>query len=363
MKLINTYCCMLLFSFITTCFLSSCNSSPTTSKVITQTPEDTLVQIPDYWIKKLRTIKDFSKSRAAMVDSFYIFLYPEKKDTLLKKPSQTSSVVLNPLFVNLDESPTDELLMLIGDSFSPLFVIVKQINHKWYLLYATFAIVTRSFNDIVVHNTSPRKKVFYVNLTCGWGSGYGCNKRHFFRIENNRAKRVLSVANHTGYSTMGRIFGKSVQTTTDMITLNMIGIQYHYTFTPGTMLMGSVTETPSLYTLEALKRPFLKGEKYIYYKWNEKTGQYKLKDQQLKNLEYTLNNAGTNQEFYKAFRPTLDSLKTKGNGYLYSRQITGKIVSLILKYPKDYAGFPMDNDPPVDYYQIRVLRTKQKNKH
>lgn len=341
--MIKTYLFLLFSCLITTCLLSNCSSSQT-SKVNTNSPEDTLVQIPTEWVKKLSTLKNVDNPPKTLVSEFYDFLYPNKQDSI-SKIQHNFKPYINPLFVNLDETPEHELLLWIGSEIAPLFAVLKQFRNRWYLVYGIQTNGMRTPNHLFVYNLNPGKKLFYIETTCGWGSGFSCNRRLFYRIEQNQVRLVLSTINFAHYHSMGNVVNKQVKSHISISsTSGIIFNHYYYKYLPGSLLYSN----PQMCPLDKVEQPVLDGEVVVGYKWNAVKKCYELTEPHQQQLVNTLDNFVTNQEFYATFQNTLDSLVTNQ----LKKPYTKKVIELLKEFPNQGINDTIYNHLPIDYYQI-----------
>ena len=303
--MIKTHLLLLFSCLITSCLLSNCSSS-TTSKTNTNSPKDTLIQIPTEWIKKLRAMKTFENPPGEMVQEFRGFLYPN--DSIFND-FKYSKPYINPLFVNLDESPEDELLLLIGSELTRFFNVIKKIDDRWYLLCESFAGGWHSSPNLKIENASPDKKVFYLNYLQGHGSAFHRESLNIFRIENNQAW-VNDQFVSTSWNSMGYLLSHYV-VASDIFFTNLTGlsITYKYGFTLGRGCNKYLKDTTRLWKDTLLfDQPFLEGEESFYFKWDTIKKQYALKNTQQQKKFDVLTKPITIAKFCKVFKSELDTL-------------------------------------------------------
>ncbi|HAS41749.1 MAG TPA: hypothetical protein DCS93_14820 [Microscillaceae bacterium] len=363
--MIKTYPLLLFICTVSTCLLSNCDYRKSTQTQVS-TPEDTLVQIPNEWIEKLRTTKDFEKESPHLINEFYLFLYEENPwdSTTIQNWSS-----VNPTFVNLDTSPENELLLNIKINRWELFSVIKKINQQWYLLYSNAFGGPIANNKITIHANDPAKKIIELETihsqTPGlYGTGIkGCFKKVFFRIENNRLKVALSVVSNHRTFDFAELHIVNAFVKADVYEVNQknIGVHYMYTFSPGSRLQGFATYPNASFTFESLENDLFKGDFSVEYQWNNTDQAYELQDStEQQKLAVFHSGSFLGHDFYQAFRPTLDSLSTKGDGRPYTKPIVQQILKEIAQLPKDTTCIPCGKTPP-DYYQWRKKQQDEKN--
>ncbi|OJJ14983.1 hypothetical protein BKI52_41250 [marine bacterium AO1-C] len=298
--MIKTYLWVLYTSIITTCLLSSCNQQKSTSTGIAS-PEDTLVQIPNEWIEKL---KNPQSPAHELINEFEALLYPEQKDNLVKKRS-TDDLLLKPTFINVDESPEKELLLWIGHAQISEFAIIKKIKDKWRLLYSKehhtlWVAPTLRIGDSLSTSTP---KVFYVAHLYGRGSGFGWGKWHFYRVENNQVINGLKAISGA-VDAFGHYVSTDVHTKVQIKDANHLNILYDYKFT---FRAHNDLEEDYLCKNDSTLMwvPFIQGTINLHYVWNSSTKKYQVADKALQTKEKFMNESGSLSEFYEAFRPEI----------------------------------------------------------
>lgn len=306
MKMIKTYLSLFFIIITTTCLLSNCNNSQT-SRANTPSPEDTLVQIPNEWINKLKNPKSPTHE---LVNEFQALLYPERKDSLVKKKI-TDELMLKPTFINIDQSPEEELLLWIGHVQICEFAIIKQIKGKWYLLYNKDHFTLWNYPKLRIGDSLSKQnpKVLYTSNLYGRGSGFGWGKWHFFRIENNRVITGLKVIDGAVLSTVEGSIGHDVHTIVQIKSIDSINIIYDYAFTLGraSLYLNSTYFQQNDSTLMSV--PFIKGEINMTYTWNQTTQKYQLEDKALQAKEKFMNDYGQVIDFYNAFESEIKQSK------------------------------------------------------
>ncbi|OJJ14984.1 hypothetical protein BKI52_41255 [marine bacterium AO1-C] len=353
MKTPNTSLILFYTGILITCLLSSCNQQKSTSTGIAS-PEDTLAQIPDEWIEKLKAVKNYQKESSQLVNEFYFLLYK-------KKPWTNTLLSINPTFVNLDQSPENELLINLRIDRWESFSIIKKIRQKWCLLYENAFGGPIPNNQVIIHANNPGKKIVelttYHSQTPGtYGTGIqGCMKKVFFRIENNRVKTVLStVSDYNSTPTVAdlSILNQKVQARVLYVNQQNITLGYTYAFYPGIRIQGPATLSNPPYTFESLDQPIFRGVETVKYQWNQANQRYELKDQNQQKKLTIFNSAWLGKQFHKVFRPTLDSLSTQGDGRPHTKAIVQQVIKKISELPDD-GICPPCGKAPLDYYQSR----------
>ena len=358
--MIKTYPTILFFSIVTFCFLSNCrNTQPSQTKIAS--PEDTLVQIPTEWMEKLKAMKTFENPPEEMIREFRSFLYPDTKpqpNDSTQKDDISSDLYINPLFVNLDESPEPELLMWIGYRLASSFVVIKKINSKWYLLHEEFAAGIGSTPDLKIDNTTPDKKIFYTNKYNSHGSGFGREFLNIFRIEDNRVlvdhKFILGSINAMGYFLSHQVNNTRIE----FQGLEHILITYQYTFSFAGGSYKYLTDTTrKRYKPTLFYKPFLEGEESFYLKWDTLKKQYFLTDiTKQKRLDIINQKITTVQEFCNAFKPALDSIRKKEGTHRYTKEILEALDKMNKEIPDEVITPSLVMPLPQHYYESRTRK-------
>ena len=266
-----------------------------------------MVQIPDEWINKL---KNPQSPVHELVNEFEALLYPERKDSLVKKKI-TDKLILKPTFINIDKSPEEELLLWIGHIEVCEFAIIKQIKGKWYLLDSNIHFTSLHFPKLRIGDSLSKQnpKVLYTSHLYGRGSGFGWGKWHFFRIENHRVITGLKVIDGAVLSTVEGSIGHDVHTKVQIKSIDSINIIYDYAFTLGraSLYLNSTYFQQNDSTLMSV--PFIKGEIKMTYTWNQATQKYQLEDEVLQAKEKFMNDYGRVSDFYNAFESEIKQSK------------------------------------------------------
>jgi len=354
--MIKTYSFLLLICIVIACLLSNCDYNKST-QTKTNSPEDTLVQIPNEWIEKLKALKDYKNPPKALVTTFDSYLYSSK--TLIDDDSTQSidlfkKPYLNPLFVNLDESPENELLLWIGSKAAISFAIIKKINSQWYLLYETFAGGLSITPNLRIDNTSPNRKIFYTNSFRGHGAGFHREFLNIFRIENNRVlvdqKFLLGSVN-----TMGNLLSHQINNIyLAFHELESLSITYRFNFSFGIDSYQYLKDTTQKIDHNTLfGKPFLRGEESFYFKWDTLAKQYLLADTTQQKKFEVLTQPNSAAQFCEAFKPALDTLKRKGGTNPYTKEIVEALYIMARKEVHHPDTLLIWTSPSPSYYETR----------
>ena len=93
------------------------------------------IKIPNEWINKLMNY-NFSTINTSLIKEFKSFIEPSLINSNNSDWNEEYGGVLNPMFVNLCNDTTTELICLIGwNERKPILTVFKKINNNWYLLY------------------------------------------------------------------------------------------------------------------------------------------------------------------------------------------------------------------------------------
>lgn len=271
------------------------------------------IKIPDAWIEKVRRF-NYSRNTQPIIREFESFIKP---DTIHNPHSQHIDEgygrVLNPMFIDLDGIPGEEMICLIGwDVSSPYLGVFKQINSQWYLLYLENIWVFNAGTELSVANNFAANKVFYCRHlyatgTCIYNDGYT-----FYKLINNRVYPCLKLANKINSCGWSSYPNQDVQTTFYFRgdDADEIGVDYVYNFsyTPKLRREAPENEDDSI----------IKGEDYVTYIWDAKSLSYKLNIPHFKKGPEDLTaekiacfGIFNNTLFVKAFRSEInDILKT-----------------------------------------------------
>jgi len=154
------------------------------------------IKVSNDWIEKVRQF-DYSRNTKGLLHEFESFIKP---DTLIKPEGyhvdRDYGRVLNPMFVNLDGEPGEELICLLAwDVGSPYLGLFKQINGQWYLLYLEDVWMFNTGTELSVANNFSKNKVFfcrhlYGTGTCTYADGYS-----FYKLINKKVYRCLELVN------------------------------------------------------------------------------------------------------------------------------------------------------------------------
>ncbi|MFC0519001.1 hypothetical protein ACFFGT_32605 [Mucilaginibacter angelicae] len=229
------------------------------------------IKVPSYWIEKIRRF-DYSRNTKGLLHEFESFIKP---DTLINQGGHHIDPdygrVLNPLFVNLDGEPGEELICLLAwDIGSPYLGVFKQIEGQWYLLYFEDIWMFNEGTELSVANNFSKNKVFYCRHlygrgTCTYADGY-C----FYKLIHNKVYRCLELVNEANTCGWSPFLNQNVKMNFKFSADNSDGLLVNYVYdffyTPNYQ---SAVPEPSDISL-------IKGDASAWYSWDAKTLTYKL---------------------------------------------------------------------------------------
>ena len=230
--------------------------------------EDIGIKVPTEWIEKLRTL-DYTKNNRSLLIEFEKFI---GSDTLSDSKAYYKNLgMLNPLFVNLDDDPLDELIGLFGWSDSDMTLAVfKNVNDSWFLIYFEPIYMFYVAPELIVANNFSANKTFYIRQLYHRGSGVYCDAYHFYKIINNKVYPCLSLINKAQIFGWGVFLNQKVEMEFSFNCANAdeLWVMYDYNFFPGAVYENDVPWEGH----EDI--PFVKGSNGINYSWDSTTFSY-----------------------------------------------------------------------------------------
>ena len=256
---------------------TSHNQNVVSEKNIYRDPSDhdnynVRIKVPNEWIEKIRRF-DYSRNTKGLLHEFENFIKP---DTLINQGGHHVDPdygrVIDPIFVNLDGEPGEELICLLAwDIGSPYLGVFKQIKGQWYLLYLEDISMFNEGTELSVANNFSKNKVFYCRHlygrgTCTYSDGY-----NFYKLINNKVYRCLTLVNEASTCGWSPYLNQDIKLNfkfsgddSDGLSVNYV---YNFFYTPKDQ---SIASEPSDDV------SLIKGGGNVWYAWDAKTLTYKL---------------------------------------------------------------------------------------
>lgn len=296
------------------------------------------IKIPTEWIEKLFKY-DYKNNKKEFLEQFEGYIKPYSLDgsAYLNHPNDW---VLNPMFVNLDNDPENEIIGLFGWSQEhPVLAVFKKIDKSWFLLYLEPFFMKYQPPELQVANDFSANKTFYIRRVYDGGSGIYRDAYDFYKIINNRVYPCLELINEARIYGWGLYLNQKVNMKFKFNSANAdnLWVTYDYSFFPGAIydndvLWGAHEEIS-----------FVKGEnKGVSYSWDTISNTYQpfiyfdtLKEGLTKDKIACLGAFGNDTLFVKAFKYEIDQTlerggdeqKTQLQKYLDIVRAKGKAVS------------------------------------
>ncbi|QEC79270.1 hypothetical protein [Mucilaginibacter ginsenosidivorax] len=239
------------------------------------------IAIPTAWIEKVRHFDYKHRHANLLLREFEKYTKP---DSLLKIKDEgdvdsvrRGMALLNPLFINLDQEPGEELVCLMGwDASYPSMAVFKNIAGNWYLVYLEEFYMFYSGPELYVSNSFSPNKTFYFRRVYERGSGVYSDGYSFYKLINNRVYHCLELANEARIEGWGLYINQDVSTSfkfnsSDLNTedADEIWVNYKYKFFPGAVNEG---DCPWCANSDI---SLIEGEGGVNYIWDNKRRLYK----------------------------------------------------------------------------------------
>ena len=283
---------------------------------------DSLVKIPAPLIAELRLLKHPQKKQSQakvnkLVAQIEQLLASDSDKGEFTASSETSDAHLKPLFVNLDESKEEELVLHFGSNWDR-FCLIKKIKKHWYVL---FDMLVPRFYEFKLYDTSPQTKIFSVTSTRGWGSGYHYRARVFFRIIDEQLVYYVTLGS-LGYAQSSG-FIPDVEAEVAQVTSESIAIKYNYRYYPDALFAARINgriplEDTITKPIGSYDHPFLAGSVVIKHHWNDQKKQYEIKNPTDRKLAEVLSGCGDQKTFYEVFKPQITRFMTHPQPYPFN---------------------------------------------
>ncbi len=225
------------------------------------------IEIPSDWIDKLRAFK-YDRNTKDLIGEFEGFLKP---DSLINPHAEHIAEgygrVLDPLFVDLDGEPGEEMICLLAwDVSSPYLCVFKQYDGNWHLIYLEAIDTLRGTSSLNVANCFSKNKVFYCRYVTNYGSGVYQDNYCFYKLINNKVYKCLDLINESNYVGYKTIMNQDVKLSFEFNGDDSDGIWVGYTYNFSSALSDYNDEDISL----------IKGSSFGGYKWNDNGKIYEL---------------------------------------------------------------------------------------
>jgi hypothetical protein len=164
-------------------------------------PYDVDIKIPDEWIARVRNFSYKATDTTLLMDFERII----KPDTIRQAHWQHIAKgygkVFNPVFVDLDGEPGEELICLLGwDVVLPYLAVFKQIDNTWHLLYLESIYTFYGAPSLSVANNYSKNKTFFVSHVDTHGTGVYEDSYSFYKLINNKVYHCFDLINESfGY--------------------------------------------------------------------------------------------------------------------------------------------------------------------
>jgi hypothetical protein len=193
----------LLYLLLTfTLAVSACKHADKNIHLNKRKPDDyqVKIKIPAEWIEKVRGF-DYSRNTKPLLREFENFIKP---DTLINENADHVDSdygrMFDPLFVDLDSEPGDELICLLGwDISCPSLVVFKKQLGDWYLIYLEQVNTFYSAPVLSVANNFSPNKTFYYRQVDGHGSDVYFDSYNFYKLIDGKVYKCLNLTgeNHS----------------------------------------------------------------------------------------------------------------------------------------------------------------------
>ncbi len=228
------------------------------------------VRIPTQWIENLQGYRYTQDNESILLD-FEKLIEP---DTLVgsKTRNQYEKGIVNPMFINLDNDLTDELICLVGWSENdPMLCVFKKFSNDWYLIFTEPFYIYYSAPELQVANNYSQNKTFYIRWLYERGSGVYRDSYHFYKLIDGKVYHCLELVNEARIYGWGMYLNQDISMTFKFnnASVDAIWVVYNYNFFPG-----SVYEKDAPWDAHP-DLSFVKGKEGIEYIWNAPTNEYK----------------------------------------------------------------------------------------
>ncbi len=266
-------CCLLA--------LSSCRNKEK-HPAITGAPAtgNVKIKIPNDWIDRIYKYNNSDDNNDAgdkILADFAHFIAP---DTLTGSSGNNIHGTFNPIFVNLDEEPGEELICLC--SYIPetdmVMAVFKKTGTDWYLIYTEHFNTFYNQPDLYIANNNARNKTFYHRSMSVRGSGIYSDSYIFYKLIKNKVYRCLELVNEAHISGWGLYLNQSAET---KFRFNSIGydgldVTFDYEFYTCGIYSDSATE----HMEDEYNTTLVKEKTEVYYKWNDTSYTYEPENNQ-----------------------------------------------------------------------------------
>lgn len=233
------------------------------------------IKIPSDWVERVKKY-DYKQNNSSLLLDFDSYIKPLTLDTASSHKwgnlgtSKSRGGFLNPMFVDLDDEYSQELICLMGwDEDMPSIGVFKKIKGSWYLLYLEPFYMWYDMPEMYVANTFSRNKTFYFRRLYDRGSGVYSDGYSFYKLIHNSVYHCLELVNDAHNDIWGMNILQNAHLnfrfdgSSDVIIAN-----YDYSFE-----LGGREDCSDPYC-EPL--PFLDGKMSVSYRWDSLHLSYKL---------------------------------------------------------------------------------------
>jgi hypothetical protein len=224
---------------------------------------DVKIKIPSEWIERVRTFS-YKATDTTLLMQFEGFIKP---DTLHQAHwehiAKDYGKVFNPIFVDLDGEPGEELICLLGwDVVLPYLAVFKQIDNTWYLVYLEDIGTFYGAPSLSVANNYSKNKTFYFSHVDTHGTGVYQDSYSFYKLISNKVYHCFDLVNNSfGY-------GAELSLSHDVKTKFEFSSDYQDRL--------NVAYTYKFFAGYDEDTPLIKGDNGINYLWDAKHQVYKL---------------------------------------------------------------------------------------
>lgn len=222
-------------------------------------PENNVhVKVPDNWIKSVQNY-DYKQDPKNILIEFTHFIYP---DSIFDK---SFSGYINPVFINLDEDPEEELIGLFGRFIEePTLAVFDKKGDEWFLIYnLPFMMFYREPELQIANNYSPNK-TFYIRCLYQRGSGLYLDSYHFFKLIDGHVYHCLELINDARICGWGLLLNQdvSMEFTFTSAFSDAMGVEWNYNFYSG------LNEVENFAYSGHPEIPFVKNENSVSFEWD-----------------------------------------------------------------------------------------------
>jgi hypothetical protein len=232
-------------------------------------------KVPSGWIEQIRNIDYKNKTdQIRLIQDLEPLMMPDTFEGS-KHDAERISHTFSPMFVNLDEDATDELIGLFGlDESKPVLTVFKKIDADWQLIYFEPYYMWYNSPELSVAANFSTNKLFYIRCLYQRGFGIFHDGYQFYKLLGGEVVQCLTLPNETRIFGWGLYLNQSVKM--NKLSINSanadeIWVEYNYRFFPGAV------QKDDLIGEEYPEISFVEGEQGAAFVWVENEKKYRQK--------------------------------------------------------------------------------------